>query len=111
MAATVLPPIENPYQGLLALADHFVVTTDSLSMMVEVARLGRPLSLFALGLAVLGLGEVLADEERHHFLGVSALKHGLGHRTVLANLDAVGGLGQLLGNALGLHPDNLLLVR
>jgi len=42
------PANENPYQGLLALADHFVVTTDSLSMMVEVARLGRPLSLFPL---------------------------------------------------------------
>jgi mitochondrial fission protein ELM1 len=41
-------PIDNPYQGLLALADHFVVTTDSLSMMVEAAQLGRPLSLFAL---------------------------------------------------------------
>ncbi len=46
-----LAPIDNPYQGLLALADHFVVTTDSLSMMVEVAQLGRPLSLFALGRA------------------------------------------------------------
>ncbi len=46
-----LPPIDNPYQGLLALADHFVVTTDSLSMMAEVAQLGRPLSLFALGRA------------------------------------------------------------
>jgi mitochondrial fission protein ELM1 len=44
-------PVENPYQGLLALADHFVVTTDSLSMMVEVAQLGRPLSLFALSRA------------------------------------------------------------
>ncbi len=39
---------ENPYHALLGLADHFVVTTDSISMMVEVARLGRPLSLFAL---------------------------------------------------------------
>ena len=39
---------ENPYHALLGLADHFVVTTDSISMMVEVARLGRPLSLFPL---------------------------------------------------------------
>jgi mitochondrial fission protein ELM1 len=39
---------DNPYHALLGLADHFVVTTDSISMMVEVARLGRPLSLFAL---------------------------------------------------------------
>ncbi len=42
------PEGDNPYHGLLGLADHFVVTTDSSSMMVEVARLGKPLSLFAL---------------------------------------------------------------
>jgi mitochondrial fission protein ELM1 len=41
-------PDENPYHALLATADHFVVTTDSLSMMVEVARMGRPLSLYPL---------------------------------------------------------------
>ncbi len=39
---------ENPYQGLLALADDFVVTADSLSMMVEVAQLGRPLRIHPL---------------------------------------------------------------
>lgn len=39
---------ENPYLGLLALADRFVVTGDSVSMMVEVARLGRPLAIFPL---------------------------------------------------------------
>jgi hypothetical protein len=39
---------ENPYHALLGLADHFVVTTDSVSMMVEVARLGRGLSLYPL---------------------------------------------------------------
>lgn len=42
------PPSENPYHALLGLADHFIVTTDSLSMLVEVVRLGKPLSLFAL---------------------------------------------------------------
>jgi hypothetical protein len=41
-------PSENPYHGLLALADHFIVTTDSASMMVEVARLGRSLSIYPL---------------------------------------------------------------
>ena len=41
-------PGENPYHALLALADHFVVTTDSVSMMVEVVRLGRTLSLYSL---------------------------------------------------------------
>ncbi len=35
----------NPYFGLLESADRFVVTGDSVSMMVEVARLGRPLAI------------------------------------------------------------------
>jgi hypothetical protein len=34
--------------GLLGLADQFVVTGDSLSMMIEVARIGRPLAIFQL---------------------------------------------------------------
>lgn len=41
-------PSENPYHALLALADRFIVTTDSISMMVEVARLGRWLSIYPL---------------------------------------------------------------
>ncbi len=58
------PPEENPYHALLALADRFIVTTDSISMMVEVARLGRSLSMYPLesevglferGLMALGL--------------------------------------------------------
>ena len=40
---------ENPLSWpLLAHADRFVVTGDSVSMMVEVASLGRPLAIFAL---------------------------------------------------------------
>jgi len=39
---------DNPHLALLGLADRFVVTSDSLTMMVEVARLGRPLAIFAL---------------------------------------------------------------
>jgi mitochondrial fission protein ELM1 len=41
-------PSENPYHALLALADRFIVTTDSASMMVEVARLGRSLAIYSL---------------------------------------------------------------
>jgi mitochondrial fission protein ELM1 len=41
---------DNPYAGLLAHADRFIVTGDSVSMMVEVARLGRPLAIFDLPL-------------------------------------------------------------
>ena len=35
--------VANPYAGLLAHGDVFIVTDDSLSMMTEVARLGKPL--------------------------------------------------------------------
>jgi hypothetical protein len=42
------PGDDNPYHALLGLADRFVVTGDSISMMVEVARLGQPLAIFAL---------------------------------------------------------------
>jgi mitochondrial fission protein ELM1 len=38
----------NPYFALLGLADYFVVTGDSLSMMVEIARLRKPLAIFQL---------------------------------------------------------------
>ncbi|WP_051152161.1 mitochondrial fission ELM1 family protein [Fodinicurvata sediminis] len=53
---------DNPYLGLLAHADRFVVTGDSISMMVEVASLGRPLAIFPLPL------------RRQH---LSRLRHGL----------------------------------
>jgi mitochondrial fission protein ELM1 len=45
---------DNPYLGLLATADGFVVTGDSISMMVEIARLGRPLALLDLPTGRLG---------------------------------------------------------
>ena len=46
---------DNPYLGLLALADYFVVTADSISMLVEVARLGKPLALYPLEVGRPGL--------------------------------------------------------
>jgi uncharacterized protein len=39
---------DNPYRALLGCADRFIVTGDSVSMMVEVASLGRPLAIFPL---------------------------------------------------------------
>ena len=48
------PGAENPYAGLLALADRFVVTGDSISMQVEVARLGKPLEIMPLPTGWLG---------------------------------------------------------
>ena len=44
----------NPYGGLLALGDRFVVTGDSISMQVEVARLGKPLEIVPLSTGRLG---------------------------------------------------------
>lgn len=41
----------NPYRALLGLADRFVVTSDSLSMLMEIARLGRPLAIYPLPLS------------------------------------------------------------
>ncbi len=38
----------NPYHALLGFADQFIVTGDSISMLVEVARLGKPLAIFPL---------------------------------------------------------------
>ena len=45
---------DNPYLGLLALADRFIVTGDSISMMVEVARLGKPLEILPLPVGLIG---------------------------------------------------------
>ncbi len=39
---------ENPYLALLKLADYFVVSGDSVSMMIEVADCGKPLAIFSL---------------------------------------------------------------
>ncbi|HYQ92521.1 MAG TPA: ELM1/GtrOC1 family putative glycosyltransferase [Candidatus Competibacteraceae bacterium] len=53
----------NPYLALLGLADRFVVSGDSISMLVEVARLGKPLAIFPLPYkrAVMGrLGNALS---------------------------------------------------
>lgn len=48
------PEGENPYAGLLALGDRFVVSGDSISMMVEVAKLGRPLEILPLPTSLIG---------------------------------------------------------
>lgn len=42
------PGGDNPYVGLLGFGDRFVVTGDSVSMLVEVARLGKPLAIASL---------------------------------------------------------------
>ena len=54
---------ENPYRGLLGLADGFVVTGDSISMMVEVIRLRKPLAIFPVPVSALGA----LDQSRRAF--------------------------------------------
>jgi len=51
--------LDNPYLALLGLADRFIVTGDSMSMMVEVARLGKPLAIFPLPLQGGKLGRMI----------------------------------------------------
>jgi len=83
------PPGENPYQALLGLADDFIVTTDSLSMMIEVVRLGKSLALFPLApdpggveRALEGIGWLRAPDPRRDPVpaggGVARLFHRLG---------------------------------
>jgi uncharacterized protein len=55
---------DNPYLGLLACADRFIVTGDSVSMQVEVARLGKPLAIFPLPVTY-GLVERLRRRAAH----------------------------------------------
>jgi hypothetical protein len=38
----------NPYPAILSLADHFIVTGDSISMLTEVVRQGKPLAIYPL---------------------------------------------------------------
>jgi len=73
------PPEANPYLALLALADRFVVTGDSASMLVEVARLGKPLAIAALPLR-----------------GDPATRLRLALSRALASQGPLGGLGERL---------------
>lgn len=76
----------NPYLGLLARGDSFTVTADSLSMLVEVARLGKPLTIAepppARGLR--GLRQRLGDLLRPRDLAAAAaLLYRSGHAVPL----------------------------
>jgi len=56
--------VDNPYHGLLALADRFVVTSDSISMAVEVAKLKKPLEVLPAPVGRLGA----IDQVRRDFI-------------------------------------------
>lgn len=88
---------ENPYLGLLAHGDVFVVTGDSISMLVEVAGLGRPLAIYRQpppknlwrrGLQLVGRA---IDEETGHpaLRGAGRLLYRLGLVSYPRNLSAL----------------------
>ncbi len=83
--------VDNPYLGLLACADGFVVTGDSVSMMVEIARLGRPLAIL--------------DLPTGRFGGLDQLRRALTRR-LFAPGAVPGGLRQRLAGVL--HRSHLL---
>jgi hypothetical protein len=56
---------ENPYKALLGIADGFIVTEDSISMIVEVAKLGKALAIFPLSSGRLGW----LDQQRRRLTG------------------------------------------
>lgn len=64
---------ENPYRGFLGLADRFVVTGESMSMLAEAAAMARPLYVF-------DPAEPGAWWRRAHDYGVKPLSHRLAMR-------------------------------
>ena len=73
---------DNPYLALLGCADRFIVTGDSMSMMIEVARQAKPLAIFALPYRK-GLGSWLQQR-------LIAMSNGSGlGRRLLSNLGAI----------------------
>jgi mitochondrial fission protein ELM1 len=82
---------DNPYLGLLGLADGFVVTGDSVSMMVEIARLGRPLAILDLPQGRLGaLDQTRRTLTRHLFEPASDPTHPGLRQRVAATVHRVG---------------------
>ncbi|MFZ1428225.1 MAG: ELM1/GtrOC1 family putative glycosyltransferase, partial [Geminicoccaceae bacterium] len=111
----------NPYLGLLAGADRFVVTGDSVSMMVEVASLGKPLAIFALpvgrglvdrvraGLAKIASGPWLGGAAHLlHRLGIAGYARDLGQiQRLLIDRGLAVSLGQPFASSGAPLPDEL----
>ena len=102
----------NPYLALLGLADRFVVTGDSLSMLVEVARLGRPLAIYPLPTAggpVARAGRWLGDTLHRLGLPVGSREVAVLHRLLVRQGFAVR-FGQPFRPAGPRAPDELARV-
>jgi mitochondrial fission protein ELM1 len=109
---------DNPFLALLAHADRFVVTGDSVSMMVEVASLGRPLAIVALPTGTSLLDRVRASLTRldlpaaivHglHRLGIVGYGRDLGEiRRALVERGLAVPLGTPFGSSGAVLPDEL----
>jgi hypothetical protein len=57
-------PADNPYLAYLALADRFIVTGDSASMLAEACATGKPVAMFEVARRPTVLGRLLAAIER-----------------------------------------------
>ena len=77
---------DNPYRGLLGLANGFVVTGDSISMMVEVIRLRKPLAIFPLPVGKLGAVDQLRRSFTRWLFAPAGCKPGDRLRTELCKL-------------------------
>ncbi len=112
------PAADNPFLGLLAHADRFVVTGDSASMMVEVASLGRPMAVFPLPTGASLLDRVRAALGRlelpagivHglHRLGIAGYGRDLGEiRRILMERGLAVPLGTPFASSAKALPDEL----
>ena len=84
------PAEANPYLGLLAHGDTFTVTGDSLSMLTEVARLGKPLVIAPLPAQVPGalrrLRRLLGLGQLRDFQAMFDLLYSGGHAVPLGSM-------------------------
>ena len=77
---------DNPYRGLLALADGFAVTGDSISMMVEVLKAGKPLAIFPLATGTVGTVDLWRRALVRKLFETDPGGHGEGLRPALGRL-------------------------
>ena len=100
---------DNPYWGYLALADAFVVTGDSISMLAEACATGKPVFVFDPGRASeLRRDPAAAIRRRVMYLGIPRLGRDL--RRIHGELVRDGHaafLGELFGARKSPPPDSL----
>ncbi|MGI9501665.1 MAG: mitochondrial fission ELM1 family protein [Geminicoccaceae bacterium] len=89
---------DNPYLGLLALADRFIVTGDSASMLTEACYTGKPVHLFPLPVTEMKILE-MAERVQRFCLGADGQGQGLlarGYRLLINSLRDMNAFNQTL---------------